>query len=169
MNVPRRQSGTVWAFLLTMTLTASVAAAQVDFAAVPEMVVPEGIQTVARAEREALAASRRAPEVIEHLEREVRSRWAGFRSLDLSDLSRWDAELTRGFSLPARPDSFTGRVIGHDASTDTWFVELRAAKLPAEYAVVTRYLTFYAGVRLSAGNAPALISPTVTIRREVRE
>jgi|GEM_PF-5050513 len=156
----------VW---IATVLVAVAAHGEELFRPVPEMMTPEGIIAGTRAERAGLSQTTRAAEAVARAEGWLRQHWPAARTVDLEEIARWDQEATRRSTLPSEPPHFVSRAIGHDASTGTWFVELRGPRLESELSIVARHLTFYAGVQFSAGNEPSVDGMTVTIRREVSE
>ena len=137
-----------------------------DFVLVGEMEPLEGIVAQPRRQREALAQRPDGRRGLERLEAWVAAEWPRIRRVDLVTLSRFHADETRDFELPAEPGELTGRVVGHQQSAGLWFLELRGPRLPARYDIVHRYLYVYASFEPATGELGRL---TVTIRGWVLE
>lgn len=157
----------VAALALLAILTEAVIAGEIELVLVPEMERPPGIVYQPEAVRGKLRGAPDAARGLARLQERVEASWPELRRVDLAALSRrQQADLMRGYELPARPGPLEGQVVGKDESTGRIYIELRGPRLPARYEIVHRYLYFYASFEPASGELGPLV---VTIRGWVLE
>ncbi len=167
LRKPRRETlARSIAIIVLLGLATAGAAAEIPFRLISEMEEPPDLLVQSRRERAALQEAAEARRGLDLLRARVAVLWPRLQEVDWVGLSRFHQDVTRDWSLPARPGKLSGQVMAHDESSGRWTLELRGPRLPARYDIVHRYVHIYASFEPVTGTFDQL---TVTIRGWVLE
>ncbi len=134
------------------------------FLRTPEGAVPDGIKVSRRERAGSLQRHPAGAEASAALQRHVATHWGDLTTLDVVSLSRWHAELTRGWQVPPQPTFSDAELLA--ATPDALYLMQRGPRLPAPFDAVHRYLVFFARYDLGTGE---IRNVAVSIHGEVFE
>lgn len=168
-NAHRRRRRTLGSLVLVCLAAVGAqlaAAADSGVILVAEMERPQGIVAARAAERRVLAGNRDGQQGLIAFRERIRKEWSSLRDLDVVEMSRYHVAAMRGWRRPEFPGELPGRIIGRDPDGTALYLELRGPRLPANFDIVHRHLTFYARYEPATGTLDRV---SVTIRLEVFE